>query len=116
MLDLSKGARPDERFHRQEAQPIPHQQIWGLIRKTTWSQLTNADGSVGTFTSWWIHKLQYYSGTTKCDGTRTIMMNTGQLGDPTPGYVMTTTPTELQAFRWRAKGPGEAIWSNMGGS
>lgn len=44
------------------------------------------------------------------------MLNTGQLGDLTPGYVMTTTASELKAFRWRAKGPVESIWSNMGGS
>lgn len=116
MLDLMRGARPDERFHRQDAQPVPRQQIWGLIRKTTWDHLMNPDGSVGTFTSWWIGKLQYYSGSTKCDGTRTRMMNSGQLGDPTPGYVMTTTPKELLAFRWRANGPGEATWDNMGSS
>ena len=44
------------------------------------------------------------------------MMNNGQLGDAAPGYVMTTTPKELAAFRWRSAGPGEAVWSNMGGS
>ena len=116
MVDLMKGARPDERFHVQSDEPSPQQQIWGPIRRTTWDKLMNPDGSVGTFTSWWFYKLQYYAGSTKCDATRTIMMNDGQLGDPTPGYVMTTTPTELHAFRWRANGPGIAEWRNMGGS
>ena len=116
MLNLYLNARPDERFHVQSEQPVPQQHTWGPIRRTTWYKLMNPDGSIGTFTSWWIGKLQYYAGTTKCDATRTVMLNNGELGDPTPGYVMTTTPTELHAFRWRAKGPGEAVWTNMGGA
>lgn len=114
--DLMLGARPDERFHIQLPRPMPITKIRGPYRKTIWLGLVNPDGSFGSFTSCWLWKLQWYYGTTKCDGSRTIMLNTGQLGDPTPGYVMTTTPSELSAFRWRNSGPGEAVWSNMGGS
>ena len=116
MFDIMKGARPDEIFHVQVQQPIPLTTVWGAFRKTVWSDIYNPDGSIGTFTSCWLWKLQWYWGTTKCDGTRTYMLNLGQLGDPTPGYVMTTTPKELKAFRWRSNGPGIAVWSNMGGS
>ena len=111
-----KGARPDEIFHVQIPRPMPITTGWGPFRKTVWDGLFNPDGSVGRFTSCWLWKLQWYWGTTKCDGSRTTWLNTGQLGDATPGYVMTTTPSELRAFRWRAKGPGEPVWSNMGGS
>src|SRR6267143_520068 len=104
MYDLTKGARPDEIFHVQIAQPTPWTTGWGPWRKTTWNNLLNPDGSDGSFTSCWLWKFQCYYGTTKCDGSRTIMLNTGQLGDQTPGYIMTTTPSELKAFRWRVKG------------
>ena len=121
MLDLGKGARLDEQgyFHRQLEQPTPHTVSIGPYRSTTWTNITNQDGSPGTFVSTWIWKLQWYTGTTKCDGSRTYMLNHGQLGgpnDPIDGYVMTTLPKELSAFRWRAQGPGEIHWNNMGGS
>lgn len=115
MYDLMKGARPDERFHVQAEQPIPQPWSFGPVLRTSWAHLRNSDGSPGTFVSWWIGKLQWYHGTVKCDATRTSMLNAGQLGDVTPGYVMTTTPTELHAFRWRAGGPSTPDWRNMGG-
>lgn len=122
MLDLGKGARPDEQgyFHRQLEEPVPHVTTLGPYRRTTWTNITNQDGSPGTFVSTWWWKLQWYRGTTKCDGSRTYMLRSGQLGtspdDPTDGYIMTTLPKELSALRWRKDGPGEAVWSNMGGS
>ena len=116
MIDLTKNARTDERFHTQVARPMPLGWSFGPLRRTSWVGLLNPDGSFGWFVSWWFWKLQWYHGSTKCDGTRTYMMNNGQLGDAAPGYVMTTTPKELAAFRWRSAGPGEAVWSNMGGS
>lgn len=122
MLNLDKDVRPDEVgfFHRQMEEPVPHTVQIGPYRRTTWTQITNKDGSPGTFVSTWWWKLQYYAGTTKCDGTRTFMLRHGQLGtspdDPTDGYVMTTLPKELLAFRWRSKGPGEVKFDNMGGS
>jgi hypothetical protein len=111
-----KGARTDEKFHVQSPQPTYVQSRFLLYQKTTWSNLVNPDGSAGSFVSIWVWNLQWYYGTTKCDGTRTYMLNKGELGDPTTGYVMTTTPKELLAFRWRAQGPGSAAWNNMGGS
>ena len=114
MLDLTLGARPNERFHLQL--PEPQASVWtfGPLRVVTWTSLVNPDGSPGTFTSRWCGRLQFYSGTCKCDATRTVMMRTGQLGDPSPGYVMTTTPRELWALRWRSAGPQEAVWSSLG--
>jgi len=113
-LDISKGARPDERFHLQTGPPVVASHVdWGWLRRTRWSC------APGSFTSWWLFgHLQWYHGTAKCDGTRTRMGWNGELGDPTAPdqYVITTTPSEMHAFRWRSKGPGEPIWSNMGGS
>jgi hypothetical protein len=117
MIDLHKGARPDEVFHVQAAQPTFRQWSCGVVRWTVWENIYLADGTPGRFVSRWLfNRLQWYQGTVKCDGTRTAMLNRGDLGEPTPGYVMTTTPTELAAFRWRSNGPGEAQWDNMGGS
>jgi hypothetical protein len=116
MTNLLLNTRPDEQFHVQQAQPVPKQWVWGPFRRTSWSAISDPDGATGWFVSWWVWKLQWYHGSVKCDGTRTIMLNNGQLGDPTTGYVMTTTPTELVAVRWRSQGPGDAVWFNMGGS
>ena len=116
MVDLHKGARPDERFHVQQARPVPCTIQRGPYRQTSWTNIFLPDGYTGSFVSTWIWKLQWYRGTAKCDGTRTYMLNKGELGEPTAGYVMTTTPKELHAFRWRSKGPGDVRWDNMGGS
>ena len=126
MLDLGRGARPDEQgwFHLQRARPTPDLWTCGPFRKTTWRDLCLADGSPAVFVSWWIGKLQRYAGTAKCDGTRTRLYWAGQLDDgvgtpyvPDPTcYVMTTRPQELQAFRWRAAGPSVPTWDGMGGS
>jgi len=118
MLDLMKGARPDEKFHVQTWRPRFALKTWlgGFIRKTSWYMLLLPDGTPGQFTSWWVWNLQWYRGTTKCDGTRTYMLQAGQLGEVGHGYVMTTTPKELHAFRWRRTGPSSASWDNMGGS
>lgn len=118
MIDLMLGAQPYERFHLQYGRPTPSQWSWGPFRRTWWYNLSLPDGSKGTFVSWWIGKLQWYHGTVKCDGTRTKMAWDGQLGDPTAAnqYVMTTTPKELSAFRWREQGPSTPTWDGMGGS
>lgn len=124
MLDLQRGARPTDQFYLQRGQPVPHTRTVGPLRVTTWSNLFRADGTPATFRSWWIGKLQWYSGTAKCDGTRTRMYWGGQLDDgvapryvpDAAAYVMTQTPAELSAFRWRAQGPGAVNWDNQGGS
>lgn len=114
MVQLTKNARPDERFHLQDGAPVRVSHVdWGWIRRTRWSF------APGSFTSWWFaNHLQWYHGTAKCDGTRTRMGWAGQLGDPTAPtqYVITTTPSEMHAFRWRTNGPGEPLWDNQGGS
>lgn len=118
MIDLMLGAQPYERFHLQYGQPKSSAWIVGPFRRTRWHNLVMLDGSKGTFISWWLWNLQWYHGTVKCDGTRTKMAWAGQLGDPTLAdqYVMTTTPKEMSAFRWRTSGPSEASWDGMGGS
>lgn len=117
MVDLTIGARPDERFHLQHGAPFPRCWTFGPIRRTAWGHLFHADGRAGWFVSWWCWKLQWYHGTVKCDGSRTYMYQHKQLGEPVDpeGYVMTTTPSELSAFRWRTGGPGDTLWNNMGG-
>jgi len=118
MLQLNKGARHDEYFHLQNGPPVPKvMRILGL-RRTAWTHLFLPDGSPAMFISWWVWKLQWYHGTAKCDGTRTRMGWAGQLGDPTDPtqYVITTTPSEMHAVRWRSNGPSEPTWDGMGGS
>ena len=118
MTDLMKGARPDEHFHLQAGPPVPHVVRLLGLRRTAWSNLFLSDGTPATFISWWLWKLQWYHGTAKCDGTRTRMAWAGQLGDPVAldQYVMTTTPKEMHAFRWRSAGPSDPTWDNQGGS
>lgn len=121
MIDLYGGpqrARSDERFHVQLMQPSVKRHLdWlPLFKFTSWVNLTKADGSPGSFCSLWIYRLQIYWGSSKCDPTRTSWLNTGQLGDPTPGYIMTTTPKEMWAFRWRTEYRKPPVWTDMGGS
>lgn len=118
---LTKGARPDEQFHLQSVEPVPHVIGWRwFIRRTSWSHVYNRDGSPGWFVSWaFFNRIQFYHGTAKADGTRTVMYRTGQLMDDhdTTSVVMTTTPKELLAFRWRSRGVDPTpVWSNMGGA
>jgi hypothetical protein len=120
-LDLHYLARPDERFHLQTCEPQPR--VWGslrFIRRVSWDRVYNPDGSRGWFVSWSLcDRLQWYHGTAKADGTRTYMYRTGQLGEPydTHSVVMTTTPTELRALRWRSRGMDPVPhWTNMGGA
>lgn len=123
MLDLAKGARPDERFHLQMALPIARSCVgwrW-LLRRTAWTNIVLPDGRPARFVTWVLcWGLQLYHGTAKCDGSRTFMLRHGQLGGTAherSGFVMTTTPAELLAFRWRWKGlDKEPTWQNMGGS
>ncbi|MDO8547849.1 MAG: hypothetical protein Q7R68_10885 [Nitrospirales bacterium] len=119
------SARPEERFHWQAPQPwVASCRGWrGLVRRTTWTdlQLPGPWNDPARFTSWvigWF--LQIYYGSAKCDGSRTQDLRNGTLGGndgERRGYVMTTTPSELLAVRWRGKGL-ERIprWDNMGGA
>ncbi len=120
MINLMKDARPDEVFHLQTGQPeVEHHFDWWVLRRTVWSNLWLKYGGEAHWTSWWLfNHLQIYYGTAKCDGTRTQMYWNGQLGEkgsPTM-YVMTTTPSEMWAFRWRTNGPTPPIWNDMGGT
>lgn len=125
MLDVHKGARPDERFHLQTGPPVPSVLNLWVVKRIVWRHLFLADGSPGTFTSWWVmgNALHWYQGTVKCDGTRTRMYWAGQLDDGLPPtyrpdtrqYVMTTTPKEKFSLRIFVN-PGEPVWDNMGGS
>lgn len=115
MINLNVNARPDERFHLQDGPPVVVSHFdWGWLRRTKWAVAN------GRFVSWWFFgHLQWYHGDAKHDATRTCMYEHGQLGQPVEPnqYVMTTTPSELLAFRWRAKGPGgPPVVSDMGGT
>jgi len=126
MLQLTKGARPDERFHLQVGQPVPKvKNIFGVMKRVTWDNLFLADSTPGTFTSWWVigNAIHWYKGNVKCDATRTFMYWNGQLDDggapvyvPDPTkYVMTTTEKEKCSVRFFVD-PGTPEWTNMGGS
>ena len=114
MINLHAGARPDERFHLSEGAPtIVSHFDWGWLRRTKW------DCNPGTFVSWFLFgRGQFYHGDAKCDGTRTVMAWNGQLGDRVPEtqYVLTTTPSEMHALRWRSNRPGPPVWNDMGGT
>lgn len=113
MIDLLKDARPDERFELSEMPVVKHHFDIGLIRRTSWTL------GINTFVSWWfLNHLQWYRGSAKCDGTRTRMAWAGQLGDKldTRLVVVTTTPSEMSAFRIKANGPSAPTWDDMGGS
>lgn len=125
MLDLHLNARSDERFHLQTGEPRPIISGGWFKRTIRWTNLFLPDGTPGVFVSTWMfgNSVHWYSGTVKCDGTRTHMYWWGQLDDGvepkyTPSiiqYVMTTTPKEMLSVRLFTK-PGELVWSNMGGS
>ena len=125
-LDLTKGARPDERFHLQFGPPVPQvKNIFGLLKRVTWDNLRLPDGTAGFFTSWWIigNAIHWYKGTAKVDATRTYMYWNGQLDNgvlpvytPDPKkYVVCTTEKEKFSVRFFVD-PGTPEWSNMGGS
>lgn len=125
MLDLNKGARPDERFHLQTGAPIPQVTRFLIGKRVTWNGLYLADGSPGYFVSWWLfgNGLHWYRCNAKVDGTRTRMYWAGQLDDgvvpqyiPNPiKYVVTTTKKEMASVRFFVD-PGEPTWDGMGGS
>ena len=129
MLDLMRDApraEPDEQraYFYLGTQPhlLRHEVHW-YGRVTVW-EVPRRDGTVGTFTSRWFGRLQYYYGDAKADGTRSRWYWDGRLDDgrqPTylPDsrmYVYTDLGKELKALRWVTAGPGEPRWDNMGGS
>jgi hypothetical protein len=126
MLNLTKNARPDERFHLQTGQPVAT--VWslfGLLKRVTWSHIFLADGTPGSFTSWWVlgNAIHWYQGNVKCDGSRTQMYWGGQLDDGLPPpyiplktkYVMTTTRKEMLSVRFFVD-PAQPEWDLMGGA
>ena len=129
MLNLHKGARPDEKFHLQIGRPqIKNQWVWWKIfRFTTWNNVYTLQDHGTKKGYWWslwlFNRLQIYWGNTKCDATRTHMYWNHQLDNDAHQvgwYVMTTTPKEMKAVRWRSKGPNknthpEQAYSDMGG-
>ncbi|MDO8357331.1 MAG: hypothetical protein Q7U76_13150 [Nitrospirota bacterium] len=120
-LDLHKGARTDEVFYLQQGEPVPKSWGWRwLIRRTSWSNIFLADGTPARWTNWNVFwGGQFYHGNAKCDATRCFAYWAGQLGGTMDRskYVMTATPKEMLAFRWRSKGSDKTpVWSNMGNS
>lgn len=101
----------DKYYYFHPFQPIIKAHFdWKILRRTSWSHLINRDGSEGRFVSWWVfNHLQFYHGTTKCDGSESTDAGA-------PPFVMTDEESEMWAFRWRTNGPGEPMWNNMGGS
>ena len=99
----------NEEFYEQFHEPLVRRYFdWGWLRRTSWTALSKRDFSDARFVSWWfMGHLQWYHGTAKCNGS---------LSEPTKGlWIMTDKPSEMTAFRWRANGPGEVHWNNMGG-
>lgn len=125
MLNLHLNARPDERFHLQVGQPVPHVTNLWIVKRVTWSHIFLEDSTPGMFVSWWVigNAIHWYKGTVKCDATRTHMYWNKQLDDGLPPmyrpdkmkYVMTTTPKEQFSVRFFVD-PGEPTWEGMGGS
>lgn len=129
MLNLHLNARPDEKFHLQIGRPqIKNQWTWWkFFRLTTWDNvytLHHHGTKKGYWWSLWLfNTIQLYWGNTKCDASRTSMYWNHQLNNDahqTGWYVMTTTPKEMKALRWRKKGPNtntdpETTWKDMGG-
>jgi len=121
MIDLMIKSRGNEVFHLQYGKPtVKNHFDWKVIRRTSWENITKANGWSGTWVSWWFfNHLQIYYGSSKCDASRTVMYWDGILGQPVDKskYVMTTQPEEMWAFRWRTNGPEvEPTWKNMGSS
>lgn len=125
MLNLSKDARTDERFHLQTGQPVPTVQNLWVVKRVAWKNIFLEDGTPGYFTSWWVigNAIHWYRGNVKCDATRTYMYWRGQLDDgKSPAYtpdtgkfVMTTTPKEKFSVRFFVD-PSEPRWDSMGGA
>ena len=125
MLDLHKGARPDEHFHLQDGPPVPHVINLWLVKRVVWSNIFLEDGSRGEFVSWWYlgNAAHYYKGNVKCDATRTHMYWNKQLDDGKGAeyvpnmnkYVMTTTEKEKMSVRFFVD-PSEPTWDAMGGA
>ena len=134
-LNLMFGARPDEVFYLAPASPNPlglrvTHPWWGfgLMRRVRWTDLILPNGRPdGWFTSWTMRIwrtvgdhfwcIQFYHGNTKIDGGRTFALRYGQLGGTTEenlGYVMTQTPKEMLALRFKHV-DAVPIWTNMGG-
>jgi hypothetical protein len=114
------GCRADERFHLQNGQPEPHSfGVRWLLRRVWWTNIFTISGDNAKWISWtFLWFFHFYHGTAKCDGTQTYRYHTGQLGEPIEAnvYVMTTTPKEMLAVRFRSKGMQEdPSWDNMGG-
>lgn len=115
MVDLTIGARPDERFHLDRFEPV--MSTFGvdwLCRRVHWVHATGG----WTFTSWivlWVFR--WYHGTGKVDGTRTYAYRAGQYGQPVDVYafVVTTTPKEMWSVRFSTHSPDRERVGNMGG-
>lgn len=119
-MNLYLNARPDEVFYLQDGEPQPH--WWGvrwLVRRVWWTNIFDASNDHATWVSWtFLWFFHFYHGTAKCDGTRTAMYWSGQLGEPRNDskYVMTATPKEMLAVRFRRNGMDAVpVWNNMGG-
>ena len=122
-----KGHRPDEQFHLQTGQPIPHVINLWAVKYVRWSNIFLEDGTPGYFHSWWVigNAVHWYKGNVKCDGTLTLWYWAGddRLDDglpphyvPDPNkYVMTTTPKEKFSVRFFVD-PNEPRWDVMGNS
>lgn len=130
MLQLNKGARPDEKFHLQTGPPVPHVMNLWIMKRVTWSNLfldpkEYPPNTPGEFVSWWFlgNAIHYYKGNVKCDATRCHLYWDKKLDDgigeeyvPDPNeYVMTTTEKEKFSVRFFVD-PGEPNWDNMGSS
>jgi|GEM_PF-6324759 len=125
MIDMMRGARPDEQFFLDVAPTLESVWTCGVIRRVRWGPHTWVSWSLGWFfgTNPKIRVFQVYHGKAKVDGTRTYMLWNGQLGDMPVGdmpegvrhYVWTRTPKELLAARIHSV-DRVPVWENMGGA
>lgn len=134
--DVVGSLRPDEQFFLSPHQPVVVEQIGPSVkdrgghpggipyyRSLEWGPyffisreliLTKPYTPPGKGEKVW--GLQWYEGVAKVDGTRTHALQSGELcGIPMAGYVYTTTPKEMRAFRFREVNATAQSWDDQAG-
>lgn len=124
--DVLGTVRPDEQFFLSLSQPVVVEERGasdgkGFYRSIEWGPfyfisrvLILSDVYMSPGAKIW--GLQWYEGVAKVDGTRTHALNSGELcGVPMAGYVYTTTPKEMRAFRFKELDATDRSWDNQAG-
>ena len=125
--DVTGTPRPDEQFFLSPSQPVVVEEKGnpgGLYRSIEWGpfyfisrELIFGDPYPVPDGPEKVWGLQWYEGIAKVDATRTFALNSGVLcGVPMAGYVYTTTPKEMRAFRFRELNYMIRSWADQGGT